>query len=99
MRSIQFLLPLVALSAIVPVSFAQHGRLLVAQKGDRSLAIVDPAAGAVLASVDENGVTGHEVAGSPDGNLAVANEVSVYLSAVQGPFQGPSWSRKSLNSN
>ena len=71
MRSIQFLLPLVALSAIVPVSFAQHGRLLVAQKGDRSLAIVDPAAGAVLASVDENGVTGHEVAGSPDGKLAV----------------------------
>jgi YVTN family beta-propeller protein len=60
LRSIQFLLPLVALSAIVPVSFAQHG-----------LAIVDPAAGAVLASVDENGVTGHEVAGSPDGKLAV----------------------------
>jgi DNA-binding beta-propeller fold protein YncE len=49
---------------------AQTGRLLVAQKGDRSLAIVDPAAGKVIANVAENGITGHEVAGSPDGRLA-----------------------------
>ena len=49
---------------------AQTGRLLVAQKGDRSLAIVDPAAGKVLADVAENGITGHEVAGSADGRLA-----------------------------
>lgn len=49
---------------------AQDGRLLVAQKGDRSLAIVDPAAGNVIANVAENGITGHEVAGSPDGRLA-----------------------------
>jgi DNA-binding beta-propeller fold protein YncE len=49
---------------------AQTGRLLVAQKGDRSLAIVDPAAGNVIANVAENGTTGHEVAGSPDGRLA-----------------------------
>src|SRR5580692_4842844 len=49
---------------------AQTGRLLVAQKGDRSLAIVDPGAGNVIASVAENGITGHEVAGSPDGRLA-----------------------------
>ncbi len=48
----------------------QNGRLLVAQKGDRSLAIVDPAAGKVIADVAENGVTGHEVAASPDGKLA-----------------------------
>jgi YVTN family beta-propeller protein len=65
------LLPLVLLSVAVPVTFAQHGRLLVAQKGDRSLAIVDPAAGSVLASVAEGGTTGHEVAGSPDGRLAI----------------------------
>ena len=71
LRSIQFLLPLVVLSATLPVTFAQHGRLLVAQKGDKSLAIVDPAAGAVLATVAENGTTGHEVAASPDGKLAV----------------------------
>ena len=50
---------------------AQTGRLLVAQKGDRSLAIVDPAAGKVLAAdVAENSTTGHEVAGSADGRLA-----------------------------
>ncbi len=49
---------------------AQTGHLLVAQKGDRSLAIVDPGAGTVIANVAENGITGHEVAGSPDGRLA-----------------------------
>ncbi|MGA2752986.1 MAG: cytochrome D1 domain-containing protein [Terracidiphilus sp.] len=49
---------------------AQQGRLLVAQKGDRSLAIVDPVAGKVIANVAENGTTGHEVAGSLDGRLA-----------------------------
>lgn len=49
---------------------AQTGRLLVAQKGDRSLAIVDPDSGTVIANVAENGTTGHEVAGSADGRLA-----------------------------
>jgi YVTN family beta-propeller protein len=44
--------------------------LLVAQKGDQSLAIVSPA-GKVIASVAEGGVTGHEVAASPDGRLAI----------------------------
>jgi DNA-binding beta-propeller fold protein YncE len=65
------LLPLVLLSVAVSPSLAQHGKLLVAQKGDHSLAIVDPVAGSVIASVAENGVTGHEVAGSPDGRFAV----------------------------
>ncbi len=59
------------LSFAVPVGFAQHGRLLVAQKGEKSLAIVDPAAATVIASVAEDGTTGHEVAGSPDGKLAI----------------------------
>lgn len=71
MRSIQFVLPFVMFAAFVPAGLAQHGRLLVAQKGDHSLGIVDPVAGKVLASVDENGVTGHEVAGSPDGRFAI----------------------------
>ena len=52
------------------VIHAQESRLLVAQKGDRSLAIVDPASGKVVASVAEGGVTGHEVIASPDGRLA-----------------------------
>ena len=36
----------------------------------QGLAIVDPAAGKVIASVPEGGVTGHEVIASPDGRLA-----------------------------
>jgi YVTN family beta-propeller protein len=49
---------------------AQQAHLLVDEKGDRSLAIVDPVAGKVVADVAEGGITGHEVAGSPDGKLA-----------------------------
>lgn len=68
------LFSLVGLGALsllaVGAAQAQTGRLLVAQKGDRSLTIVDPAAGKVIANVAENGITGHEVAGSPDGRLA-----------------------------
>jgi len=44
--------------------------LLVAEKGQQSLAIVDPVSGKVLASIPEGGVTGHEVIASPDGRLA-----------------------------
>jgi YVTN family beta-propeller protein len=44
--------------------------MLVAVKGTQSLAIVDPASGTVLASVPENGITGHEVVASADGKLA-----------------------------
>jgi DNA-binding beta-propeller fold protein YncE len=57
------------LSVALPAGFAQS-RLLVDQKGDHSLAIVDPGSGTVIASVPENGVTGHEVAATPDGKLA-----------------------------
>ncbi len=46
------------------------GLLLVDQKGDRSLALVDAASGKVIANVAESGVTGHEVATSPDGRFA-----------------------------
>src|SRR5580704_12199183 len=55
---------------VVGVAQSQTGGLLVAQKGDHSLAIVDPGAGTVIGNVAENGVTGHEVAGSADGRLA-----------------------------
>jgi len=58
------------LSVAIFPAVAQHGKLLVAQKGDQSLAIVDPASGKVLASVAENGTTGHEVIASPDGKRA-----------------------------
>jgi DNA-binding beta-propeller fold protein YncE len=69
-RSVATLLLSPLLSFAIPAAFAQQGRLLVTQKGDTSLAIVDPAAGKVIASVPEGGVTGHEVIASPDGRLA-----------------------------
>src|SRR5260370_31536672 len=62
---------LFALSLLVSAAHSQNASLLVAQKGDRSLAIVDPAGGKVLVSVAEGGITGHEVAASPDGRVAI----------------------------
>jgi DNA-binding beta-propeller fold protein YncE len=58
------------LPLFVAGAHAQQSRLLVTQKGDTSLAIVDPVAGKVIASVPEGGVTGHEVIASPDGRFA-----------------------------
>jgi DNA-binding beta-propeller fold protein YncE len=46
------------------------GLLLVANKGEQTLGIVDPASGKQLATVPEGGITGHEVAASPDGRFA-----------------------------
>jgi YVTN family beta-propeller protein len=47
-----------------------RGLLLVANKGDRTLGIIDPETGTQMAAVPEDGVTGHEVAASPDGKRA-----------------------------
>jgi DNA-binding beta-propeller fold protein YncE len=44
--------------------------LLVANQGDRSLSIIDLAADKQVAAVPVDGVTGHEVAATPDGRLA-----------------------------
>jgi DNA-binding beta-propeller fold protein YncE len=55
------------------MSYAQGAQLLVIEKGAQSLAIVDPVAGSVVASVPEGAPakdTGHEVAASKDGKLA-----------------------------
>jgi YVTN family beta-propeller protein len=46
------------------------GLLLVANKGDRALGLIDPAAGRQVAAVPEGGITGHEVIASPDGKSA-----------------------------
>jgi YVTN family beta-propeller protein len=70
LRSIRFSLPLLFLSLSAASAHSQQARLLVAEKGQQSLAIVDPVAGKVLASVPEGGITGHEVIASPDGRLA-----------------------------
>jgi YVTN family beta-propeller protein len=63
------------------VAQAQQARLLVDEKGGRSLAIVDPVAGSIVADVAEGGITGHEVAASPDGKLAF---VPIYGSSGVG---------------
>jgi DNA-binding beta-propeller fold protein YncE len=49
---------------------ASTGLLLVANKGDNSLGIIDPIAGRQVAEIPEGGVTGHEITTSPDGKLA-----------------------------
>ena len=46
------------------------GLLLVANKGDHTLGIIDPVLGKQVATVKQSGVTGHEVIASPDGKTA-----------------------------
>jgi len=53
-----------------PLPSPARGLLLVANKGDHTLGIIDPEAGKQIATVDEQGFTGHEVAVSPDGRRA-----------------------------
>ncbi len=56
------------------VSEAADGRagglLLVANKGEHTLGIIDPVAGKQIATIEESGITGHEVIASPDGRTA-----------------------------
>jgi DNA-binding beta-propeller fold protein YncE len=44
--------------------------LVATNQGDRDLSIIDPATAKQLATVPEGGITGHEVATSPDGKTA-----------------------------
>src|SRR5579862_3050118 len=78
------LLPAVAcLCAVSGLRAAEPSRgwLLVANKGDHTLSIVDPVAGNTIAAVPEDGVTGHEVVASPDGQRAF---VPIYGNAGVG---------------
>jgi DNA-binding beta-propeller fold protein YncE len=49
---------------------ARRPELLVVNQGDRNLSVVDPVAGKQVSSVLVEGITGHEVAASPDGTMA-----------------------------
>ena len=75
-RPILLTLPLILVGivatrvAMTSADSIPHGLLLVANKGDQTLGIIDPAAGKQIATVAEGGVTGHEVIASPDGRLA-----------------------------
>ncbi|HMF78108.1 MAG TPA: cytochrome D1 domain-containing protein [Bryobacteraceae bacterium] len=62
-------------------AYSASGTLLTANQGDRTLSIIDPAAGQQVAAVPEGGITGHEVAASLDGKLAY---VPIYGSAGVG---------------
>ena len=73
---------LVALAVIAPASARPRadgqpkpgpsgdGWLLVANKADQALGIIDPVTGTQVAAVPEGGATGHEVIASPDGTKA-----------------------------
>ncbi len=60
----------------MPLSFAQsdtansQGWLLVANKGDHALGLIDPSEAKQVANVHEGGITGHEVIASPNGKTA-----------------------------
>jgi DNA-binding beta-propeller fold protein YncE len=65
----------------VPIIFAamppsvpapSRGLLLVANKAEHTVGIVDPAAGRQIATIEEDGVTAHELIASPDGRTAFA---------------------------
>ena len=57
-------------SGTQPTSDNPQGWLLVANKGDNALGLVNPAEGKQVAEVPEGGITGHEVAAAPDGKTA-----------------------------
>ena len=58
-------------AAFVAPSSPSNGQLLVANKGDQTLGLIEPTAGRQVATVAEGGETGHEVAASPDGKRAL----------------------------
>ncbi len=61
----------VSLNAASPAGPSpSRGYLLVANKGNHTLGIVDLATGRQLTEIPESGVTGHEVVASPDGRTA-----------------------------
>jgi len=65
------IVPIIAVLVIVQGMAADsHGWLLVDNKGDKTLGIIDPESCRQIAVVDEEGETGHEVAASADGKRA-----------------------------
>jgi YVTN family beta-propeller protein len=64
------LLPSFSVMAQPAANTSMNGLLLVANKGDNSLGIIDPVAGKQIAEIPEAGITGHEVTASRDGKLA-----------------------------
>jgi YVTN family beta-propeller protein len=74
MPRLRFVWPLIAAcGCMLSAGFAQdHGFVVVANKGDHTVGIVDAEAGKQLATVEEGGVTGHEITVSKDGRTIYA---------------------------
>jgi len=73
MKSLLLILPLALGLSTMSTSDATPATgplLLIANKGEQTLGIVDPQAGKQLVAIPEGGITGHEVAASPDGKTA-----------------------------
>jgi len=58
--------------AALTAAAASNGWLIVANKGDQTVGIIDPDAGREVAAVPEGGFTAHELIASPDGRFAYA---------------------------
>jgi YVTN family beta-propeller protein len=70
MKPLQLVWAFAVLSLMGSASFAQEGRLLVAEKGDQKLAVFNSSTGELIGAISLGGNTGHEVAASPDGRMA-----------------------------
>src|SRR6185369_3225635 len=71
LRSLFILTSCATIVTFAQKGFAESGGfLLVANKGDHTLGIIDVAAGRQIATVPEDGTTGHELIASPDGKRA-----------------------------
>ncbi len=69
MKKLAFVL-LFAVSVCLMSSAQSHPYLLVANQQSRDLSIIDPITARQITTVPVDGVTGHEVAASPDGKIA-----------------------------
>jgi DNA-binding beta-propeller fold protein YncE len=77
------LIVLAGVGMAVGTALGQGPLLLVANQADHTLSLIDPAAAKEIAAVPVEGITGHEVAASPDGKFAY---VPIYGSGgVGGP--------------
>ncbi|HLH18606.1 MAG TPA: hypothetical protein VKX45_15410 [Bryobacteraceae bacterium] len=63
---------LIACLGTFAASAASGGWLIVANKGDETVGIIDPGTGRQVAAVAEGGTTAHELIASPDGRFAYA---------------------------
>lgn len=61
---------LIFAAAKLPSRALAKGLLVIDNKGNHTLGIVDPEEGKEIATVTETGITGHEVVVSPDGKMA-----------------------------